>query len=116
MLYVLYSFLLTYLLWLFYLAVMALERARDGGTLSKTALVLGIPILCIGYFLDFSANVMVCTPLFLELPKEALVTQRLRRHISEESDSWRKKLAAWLCTNLLDTFDPSGCHCKKIGS
>ncbi len=101
----------TYVLWLFYLAVMNLKRARDAGTLSKVAYALGLPLFAIGITLDALVNLVVCTVLLLELPRELLVTSRLNRHI--KGTSWRSKVAAFICTHLLDKFDPSGCHCKK---
>ncbi|OFJ46386.1 hypothetical protein BA896_021765 [Janthinobacterium lividum] len=105
------SFALIYLLWLFFLAVMNLQRARDAGTLSRPAYLMGLPLLYIGLALDFATNMLPVSILFLELPCEMLVTARLRRHIRDGS-GWRQRLAMWFCTNLLDTFDPSGCHCK----
>lgn len=39
-----------YSLWAFFLAVMALQRAYDAKTLSKVALVLGLPIIVTGFF------------------------------------------------------------------
>lgn len=108
--YTLHSLAITYLLWLFYLAVMNLKRAKDNGTLNPVALVLGYPFLIIGLILDLLVNVFVMTFLFLELPRETLVTARLKRLIKE--GGWRGKLAYLFCHYLLDTFDPSGSHCK----
>lgn len=104
------GFALIYVLWLFYLAVMNLKRANDAGTLTNTAYYLGLPILIVGYTLDVIANILPVSVLFLEFPRELVVTARLSRHISGEG--WRSDLAKWFCRNLLDQFDPSGCHCK----
>lgn len=104
------SFIGIYALWLFYLAVMTLERARNAGTLTPAAKAFGYPILYIGLFIDFVINVTVLTAMFFELPQEWLVTSRLKRHKSF-STGWRHTLAVWYCTQLLDMFDPSGCHC-----
>ena len=104
-----YAFGLTYALWVFYLAVMALRRAKLSGTLSKTALWLGTPLLFIGLLLDFIANMTVFTVLMLDLPKETLVTYRLKRYAYGE-DGWRKRFAQWFAHTLLDDFDPSGKH------
>lgn len=100
-----------YLLWLFFLAVMNLQRARDSGTLSRPAFYLGMPLLYLGLVIDFLVNTFVATIVFLEVPKEVTLTARLSRHIS--GSGYRKRLAKWVCTNLLDAFDPSGCHCKE---
>jgi hypothetical protein len=97
----------TYALWIFYLAVMNLKRAKDASLLTKTAMVLGYPVLIVGYLLDFFVNVFVMTPLLLELPQETTVTSRLSRH--NKGTGWRKAVAAW-AEPLLDPYDPKGKH------
>ncbi len=42
----------TWMLWVFYLAVMNLKRAKEAGQLSRTALIFGTPVLWVGYVLD----------------------------------------------------------------
>jgi hypothetical protein len=100
-----------YVLWVFYLAVMNLKRARDNNALTKTAYWLGMPIFLLGYAIDIAVNIFVLPIIFLELPRETLVTSRLKRLI--KTTGWRSNLAKWFCKNLLDAFDPSGCHCKE---
>lgn len=102
------GFLCLYFLWIFYLAVMTLKRARDENLLTKTATVFGIPVLVIGLILDFIANVFVMSLMLLELPKETTVTARLKRH-NKESTGWRLSIVKW-AEPLLDPFDPSGDH------
>lgn len=97
-----------YALWLFYLAVMNLARAKRAGQLSKTASVLGTPILIVGFLLDFLMNVTVMTVVLLELPQELTVTARLKRHHVESTD-WRLAVVLWF-EPILDPFDPSGDH------
>ncbi len=97
-----------YILWILYLAVMSLKRARDGGTLSRFGVVLGIPVLFIGWFVDFLVNVFVMTLIMLELPKEMTVTARLKRH-NQTSTGYRLAVVKWF-EPLLDPFDPSGDH------
>lgn len=99
-----------YLLWALYVVVMALKRARDAGVLTKAQRVLGAPLLVTGYVLDVAINLSVFTLLFLELPHELLVTSRLIRH--KRGNGWRSKVAVWFCASLLDSLDPSGCHCN----
>lgn len=99
-----------YLLWIFYLAVMSLSRAKQMGTLSRPALILGYPILAIGYFLDAMVNWFVLTLVLGEFPREVTVTARLKRLVKGEG--YQQKVAYWICHNLLDAFDPSGSHCK----
>lgn len=102
------GFALLYATWIFYLAVMNLKRAKDAGKLSKAAMVMGYPVLFVGLAFDCLLNLTVCTFLFLELPREGLVTARLKR--LAVGGGWRAALAIWFAANLLDAFDPSGRH------
>lgn len=97
-----------YALWVFYLAVMNLARAKRNGLLNKTALVLGTPLLVVGYLVDFLMNVTVMTVVLLEWPKETTVTARLKRH-NKESTGWRLAIVKWF-EPILDPYDPSGDH------
>lgn len=97
-----------YILWPFYLAVMNLKRARDAGKLTKVAYALGAPILFVGWALDIAVNWMVMTVVLLELPREATVTARLKRHANRYT--WRGRVARWFALHLLDPYDPSGRH------
>ena len=98
----------TYALWIFFLAVMSLKRAKDSGLLSTTAKALGYPVLIVGYVLDCFVNITVMTVLLLEIPQETTVTARLKRH-NRESTGWRKSVALW-AEPLLDPYDPSYDH------
>lgn len=105
------SFILSfYALWLFYLAVMNLQRARDAGTLTRTAYLMGLPILYVGLLLDSLINQIWMSVILLELPREWLVSARLQRHF--HGTGWRQAVAVWFAVNLLDVFDPSGRHIK----
>jgi len=109
-LYAVFSFGGIYMLWIFFLAVMNLLRAQEAKTLSKTAYVLGLPLLIVGVLVDVLCNIFVATILFLELPQEWVVTKRLGRLIVDTG--WRGSMARFICQNLLDRFDPSGKHCN----
>lgn len=105
-----YCLLTLWMLWVFYLAVMSLWRAQKAGTIGKAAFVPGYATLAIGALLDVLVNVTLMSIVFLELPSQWLVTQRLKYH-NLHGRGWRQKLARWICKNLLDAFDPTGCHC-----
>lgn len=107
-LYLLFALGLTYATWIFYLAVMHLAKAKKAGLLSRTALMLGTPVLIVGYLLDFLLNVLVMTLVLLELPQETTVTARLKRH-RVESEGWRLAVVLWF-EPLLDPYDPDGDH------
>lgn len=106
--YVLGSLFSTYLLWIFYLAVMNLARAKREGKLNGFAKLLGTPVLFIGLLLDTFVNVFVMTLVLLEIPEETLVSDRLSRHYTQ--DTWRGAFARKFAELLLDPFDPSGKH------
>jgi hypothetical protein len=97
--------------WLLFLAIMSLARARDAGTLSRPVELLATGILAIGYLSDFLLNLTLGTILFMELPREYLLSPRVAR-LQREGAGYRQAVATWICHNLLDPFDPSGCHCR----
>lgn len=100
-------------LWLFwglFVLVMGLLRARLDKRLNAASYVLGAPFLVAGWLMDFIANMTLATVLFLELPRELMVSARLKRH-NQTDNGWRTKLSTYICQNLLDIFDPSGDHC-----
>lgn len=100
-----------YALWIFYLAIMNLSRADQAHQLRPVALVLGVPVLLVGYMLDVLVNAVVLTVVLLELPLELTVSDRLGRHL-RTSGTWRNRVARWVCLELLDQFDPTGRHCR----
>lgn len=102
----------SYALWILYLAVMSLKRAKDAGLLHKTARFFGTPVLFVGYFLDALVNIFLLTFILLEFPKELTVTERLKRHI-KTSAGWRLSVARWFIP-LLDPYDPSGHHITEV--
>jgi hypothetical protein len=97
------AFLVLWLLAVFYFAVMNIKRVRDRGELTPFMYAIGFPMLWIGLVLDLLANVLVFTVLFLELPREPLVTGRLKRH-KYHGTGWRHRLALFFERHL-DPFD-----------
>ena len=108
LLYVLYSLAVTYMLYVFYSAVMNIKRVRDAGKLSWFGKVLGYPTLVIGLVLDLLCNVFVMSVVLLEVPQELTVTSRLKRH-NRESTGWRLSVVRFF-EPVLDPLDPSGSH------
>lgn len=100
-----------WLFWCAYVLVMGLYRAHLARRMSRVTYVLAAPALLVGVLMDVLANIVIASVVFLEPPREWLVTQRLQRHITQDMGTWRGYLAAWVCTHLLDVFDPSGDHC-----
>ena len=106
--YLVFSFAITYALYVFYAAVMNIKRVRDAGKLTWMGYVLGYPTLVVGLFLDLLVNVFVMSFVLLELPRELTVTSRLKRH-HKESTGWRLAVVKFF-EPVLDPLDPSGDH------
>lgn len=104
------SVILTWLLWVFFLAVMGLERVMDAKGLPIEVKIPGIIALFVGLFIDLIVNLTIASVIFLDPPREKTVTKRLKRYIEGE-DGWRKNVAKWFCHRYLDPFDPDGGHC-----
>jgi hypothetical protein len=98
-------YILTLVSWLFYVALMNLKRVRnDLHPFAKfnTYLLLGV-----GFPLDVVLNAVVGSMLFLESPKEWLLTSRLQRH--KRQGGWRGDVSRWMCEHLLNQFDSGHC-------
>lgn len=96
--------------WALYVLIMGVYRAQLSGRLGTVALILGLPVVIVGILLDILVNIFIATFLFLDLPRELMMTNRMIRYRKTDC-GWRSKLSAWICDNLLDIFDPSGNHC-----
>ena len=107
-LYVSAAYVLALATWVFYLAAMNLVEHRKA--LGPVAKLNGYVIIAIGLAFDLVLNIVVATVVFLDPPRELLLTTRLKRYRS--GSGWRSRVAAWVCKRLLDQFDPNGeGHC-----
>jgi hypothetical protein len=97
-----------YILFVLYVAVMGIMQAYDAKRLKWPVYPFAITTFVLGVLLDFVVNVTLFTLLFLEFPRHWLITKRLASHIGK--DTWRGKLARWICDNFLHPFDEG--HCK----
>jgi hypothetical protein len=99
-----------WLLWALYVMVMGIYRAHLDKRLTPTTRVLAAPWVALGFAIDILVNFTFASVVFLEPPGELLVTSRLQRH-SKAAFGWRRDLSVWVCSHLLDVFDPTGNHC-----
>lgn len=97
----------TYILWLLFLAVMALNWRWHA--LPKVVKALALPAVIVSVALDVLFNVTIGTVLFLEFPRQWTFSQRVGSY--KRRIDWRAPLAQWICSNLLDPFEAGG-HCK----
>ena len=105
-----YTLAFLWVFWAMYVLVMGIYRAHLSHRLKGLVLVLSLPFVAVGYLMDVFANVTIASVVFLELPRELLVTSRLQRYVAL-GQGWRFTIADWICNHLLDVFDPSGNHC-----
>lgn len=105
-----YTLAFLWAFWAMYVLVMGIYRAHLAKRLTAVTLCLSAPFIVAGYAMDIFANATVASLLFLERPREFLVTSRLERYVAQEQ-GWRFTIADWICNHLLDVFDPSGNHC-----
>lgn len=108
--YALYVLAFLWAFWAMYVLVMGIYRAHLAKRLTPVALALSLPFVALGYVMDVLANITIASVVFIELPQETLVTDRLKRHI-DHGNGWRQALASYVCDHMLDMFDPSGNHC-----
>jgi hypothetical protein len=101
----LYAFV--FVCWLLYLAIMNLAAHKD--RMGPVAKVHAYAALFFGYLFDFVLNMIACLA-FQRVPRDWLLTGTLKRMIINE-EGWRCAVAAWICQNLLNPFDPKGAHC-----
>lgn len=101
-----------YAFFLAYVAAMGLYRCYLARELNLALRILGAPVLAVGILMDVAANATLAWLLFMEPPREWMVTTRLRRYIRTPSEAaWRRAMANWTCDYLLNPFDPRGRHC-----
>lgn len=108
--YAAFAVALTWLLWLFYLATMALWRVELDGKQTPVAARFAAPLLATGKLLGLLTNTLVMSVLLLELPRELAVSTRLARHLHKPSPDYRTRIAVWFARHLLDAYDPRGTH------
>lgn len=104
-----FPILYIYLLWLLFLAVMALKWKWS--SLPKAVRAIAAPAVIVAVFLDVLFNITIGTILFLDLPHQWTFSQRIGSY--KARFDWRSPLAAWICANLLDPFEVDGAHCKR---
>src|SRR5579872_1506832 len=107
--YILYAIGGIYTLWFFYVAVMDMRSARDAGTLTLAAKIMGYPIMFAGLAVDFIVNLTIAPVIFLDWPRELTVSGHIQRLVDGPA-GWRKSLATWFAINLLNSMSIGSPH------
>lgn len=97
--------------WL-YVFVMGVYRAHLRRTLKWWHYVIFCLPVLLGLIVDVVFNLTIAVVVFKDMPREWLVTTRLKRYRATLAPSHRNhRLAAWICDQNLDIFDPTDDHC-----
>lgn len=100
-----YAALITF--YVLYIAVINIYRDWDALTPWVQAFAFAPVVVML--VVDMLMNFTLFFLLFIDVPKEALVTQRLLRY-RRGPDGWRKTVAIAICERMLNPFDVKG-HC-----
>lgn len=88
------------------------EREKPYTGLRRVIMFLYVALFAV---IDVTANIFVFSLLFGELPREGLVTTRLKRHILETPQyKWRHGLAYFICRYMVEPWDHDHCSLSKI--
>lgn len=109
LIYGLYGLASLWALWVLFLAVMNLKQSQDAGQLRGFALYAGHTVLFVGLLVDLFVQLTVATVIWLELPRELTVSERVDRLV-RTGHGFRHDLAMWFRKTLLAPFDRSGGH------
>lgn len=88
--------------WLLWIIISGLSRAAKEDRLSPLIIHIGVAVAAFGLAWDVLCNILICTFLFLDFPREPTLSQRLRRLVV--STGWRKSLAIWFAVSLVNPF------------
>lgn len=102
---IIYALLFSLVFWILFVSIMTLYKRRK----QLIAGFLFYTLLPIGFMIDVVYNVTLGSLIFWELPHELTLSQRMTRHIKED-DGWRKKVATWICSKLVEPWDYNHCH------
>ena len=101
-----YLFLLV--CWAFYLGVMMLAQKKDEIT-NPWVRFIAYQELFIGLALDLILNVLASVFILADYPHGWKFTDSLK--FQKARGGRRGAIAAWICAELLNRFDPKGTHC-----
>lgn len=90
--------------------MMNVDRSMEISPLPWQAKLIVYPTLGIFNVIEFIANVVVCTLIFIDLPREITVSDRLRRYYTmPDKYGWRLNIVNFI-KPMLDPFDHKGPH------
>jgi len=111
--FILYGIELLFVVWLFFINVMTWKKHQ--AKIPKWVQYVLYIVVAVGWVLDVLFNIIYCSVLFLELPKEWTASERFRRIlITKHESSYRWKLAYLFCTKLIEPWDWNHCGLANL--
>jgi len=108
-----------FVLWVFFVNIMWLkhvgQKRYTTGWKKVVFYMIGYPFAFAGFIWDIIFNITYGTLMFLQLPELRRLTLSARMSniiVTEDKDSWRWKLAWWICHKLVEPWDRN--HCGLI--
>jgi len=102
--------LVLWALWVLYIAMMNIKRVAASQAMPIRVMLLVYPTMAVFELVEIVANLVVCTILFWDWPRERHVSDRLRRYYrNPDRYGWRMRIVNFL-KPMLDPFDPAGPH------
>lgn len=82
-------------------------RRERRGYLHTHEKLIAYPIVAVGYPLDVVVNATIATALFLDLPREWTLSDRLERYIVDGAyaGDWRETVALWIDRKFIEPHD-----------
>lgn len=94
------------ILWVFFVNVMTWKKHEN--KIPKYVKPLLYFIAAIGYIWDVLFNITFGSIMFLELPQELTLSERIRRLLLTDR-GWRFAMGYWICKHLIEPWDQGHC-------
>ena len=98
-------------LWLFFIIAANFKEKYEAGHLDDGNILIGKILLTAFFIGDVLYNVTLGTILFLDKPvKNYTLSHRLKHYLRTEPDSWRGKVALFMCKYMIEPWLPGHCY------
>jgi len=104
-------FFATILLWGFFIVTANIIKRYKEGELSTSMKIIGWPVVIAFFLCDMAYNITYGTILFWQWPnyKRLTLTARLTYILRTAPDSWRGKIAMFMCKYMIEPWDAGHC-------
>lgn len=106
LLYAIGAYFFTLFCWVLYVAAMHFAKVKH--KLGAFAKINGYIIWVLAQPIDAALN-LLWSVFLLDFPRELILSPKLKR--LRAAGGWRARVAAFVCEQLLNPFDPDGKHC-----